>query len=253
MRWRVHCQSFYIIFEGCIRESQKPTGTSSKATLSPRPPRLTALASVQMETVAPILDMANDHPYLSAASVALGCAALMRLARGQRSDLPPGPKGYPIIGNLFDMPSTHAWEKFGEFGEKYGASHGSQLSHTFHFGKKCVHEFLHAGEITHLNVMGQVTIILNSSRAAVDLLDKRSATYSGRPVAMMCGEIIGWNRVLPLTQYGPRFREFRKNLSRFIGTRASTEKFAPLLERETAKFVARVLADPGSLARHIRK
>ena len=252
MRWRVYCQSFYIIFGGCIKGSQKPTETSSKATLPPRPPRLTALASVQMETVAPILDAANDHPYLSAVSVILGCAVLARFAR-RRSDLPPGPKGYPIIGNLFDVPSTHAWEKFGEFGEKYGTSHAPGYPAPSTLAKTCVHEFLHAGEITHLNVMGQVTIILNSSRAAVDLLDKRSATYSDRPVAMMCGEIIGWNRVLPLTQYGPRFREFRKNLSRFIGTRASTEKFAPLLERETAKFVARVLADPGSLARHIRK
>ena len=85
-------------------------------------PLLTALASVQMEAIAPILEVANDHPYLSAASVILGCAALMRLAQRGRSDLPPGPKGYPIVGNLFDVPSTHAWEKFSEFGEQYGAS-----------------------------------------------------------------------------------------------------------------------------------
>jgi cytochrome P450 len=96
-------------------------------------------------------------------------------------------------------------------------------------------------------------IILNSSKAAVDLLEKRSATYSNRPILMMCGEIVGWNRSLALTQYGPRFREFRKFMGRLIGTRASTEKFAPLVERETAKFVARVMADPGSLVHQIRK
>ena len=112
---------------------------------------------------------------------------------------------------------------------------------------------LHTGEITYLNVLGEKIIILNSSKAAVDLLDKRSATYSDRPVLVVCGEIIGWNRALPLTQYGPRFRELRKDFSRLIGSRASMEKFTPLLEKETAKFVARVIADPDSLARQIRK
>ena len=74
-----------------------------------------------MEKVAPILEAANDHPYISLASAVLGCAALIRLVRRRRYNLPPGPKGYPIIGNLFDMPPTHSWEKFGEFGKLYGA------------------------------------------------------------------------------------------------------------------------------------
>ncbi|KAF9647047.1 cytochrome P450 [Thelephora ganbajun] len=113
--------------------------------------------------------------------------------------------------------------------------------------------FIHTGEITYLNVLGQELIILNSSKVAVDLLDKRSAIYSDRPILMMGGEIVGWNRSLALTQYGPRFREFRKYMSRLVGTRASMEKFTPLQEKETAKFVARVMADPGSLVHQIRK
>ena len=109
------------------------------------------------------------------------------------------------------------------------------------------------GDVTYINALGQEMIILNSSKAAVDLLDKRSANYSFRPVIMMCGEIIGWNQSLALLQYGPRFREFRKYMSKLIGTRASVEKFAPLQEKEAAKLVARVMADPGSLPHQIRK
>ena len=46
------------------------------------------------------------------------------------------------------------------------------------------------------SVNGQKMIILSSSKGAVGLLDKRSATYSiRRPVGMMCGEIIRWKRV----------------------------------------------------------
>ena len=74
-----------------------------------------------MRTITPILEAASDHPYISLASVVLGFAALIPLIRRRRSDLPPGPKGYPVIGNLFDVPPTHVWEKFGEFGKQYGA------------------------------------------------------------------------------------------------------------------------------------
>ena len=109
------------------------------------------------------------------------------------------------------------------------------------------------GDVTYLDVMGQDMVILNSFKAAVDLLDKKSSIYSDRPVAMMCGEIIGWNKSLALTQYGPRFKEFRKYMSKAMGTRASVEKFAPLQEQETAKFVARVLVDPASFVQQIRK
>ena len=109
------------------------------------------------------------------------------------------------------------------------------------------------GHITHINVWGQDMIILNSSKAASDLLDKRSATYSNRPILTMGGTIVGWNQSMGLSQYGPRFREYRKFVNRFVGTRASMENLAPLQERETVKFLARVMADPGSLIRQTRK
>ena len=109
------------------------------------------------------------------------------------------------------------------------------------------------GEITYLNVLGRKMIILNSSKAAVDLLDKRSSIYSERWFSMLAGEIIGWKKILGFMPYGSQFREIRKYLNRSIGTRASMEKYAPLLEKETAKLVARVVADPGSLAQCIRK
>ena len=34
--------------------------------------------------------------------------------------LPPGPKGYPVIGNLFDFPINHQWLVYDEWTKKYG-------------------------------------------------------------------------------------------------------------------------------------
>ena len=36
--------------------------------------------------------------------------------------LPPGPRGLPFVGNVFDMPQTHNWLKVAEWKEKYGKS-----------------------------------------------------------------------------------------------------------------------------------
>jgi hypothetical protein len=40
--------------------------------------------------------------------------------RDQRP-FPPGPPGWPIIRNLFDLPISRQWETFGQWNEKYGA------------------------------------------------------------------------------------------------------------------------------------
>jgi hypothetical protein len=70
---------------------------------------------------------------------------------------------------------------------------------------------------------------------------------------MMGGEIVGWKNTLALTPYGTRFREYRKFIARIIGTRGSVKRFHPLEEKETQKFLARVLADPHNLSAHARK
>lgn len=48
------------------------------------------------------------------------CLLLAFLTKRQRYRLPPGPRGLPILGNIFNAPQEHEWRTFQEWGRKYG-------------------------------------------------------------------------------------------------------------------------------------
>ncbi|KAK7061420.1 cytochrome P450 [Favolaschia claudopus] len=109
------------------------------------------------------------------------------------------------------------------------------------------------GDICSATVLGQTMIIIGSAKVAVDLLDKRSAIYSDRPVCTMGGELVGWKNTLVLLPYGDRFRRYRRLFHNIIGSRSAIKLFLPVQEQETKRFLRRVLAKPGDLPQHIRK
>ncbi|TFK56140.1 cytochrome P450 [Heliocybe sulcata] len=140
---------------------------------------------------------------------------------------PPGPKALPLIGNVLDMPTEQEWKTFSKWGQVWG-------------------------DFMSLNVLGQTLIILNSSKLAIEMLDRKSSIYSDRPFLMMAGEIVGWKDTLALTPYGDRFRSIRKMFHGAIGTKSSIARYLPVEQRETAKFLKRVLNAPHAIADHIR-
>lgn len=53
--------------------------------------------------------------------VVLSVVVLIRVSKRRRSgSLPPGPKGWPLIGNVLDMPASHEWRTFAQWGERWG-------------------------------------------------------------------------------------------------------------------------------------
>ncbi|KIK66026.1 hypothetical protein GYMLUDRAFT_82433 [Collybiopsis luxurians FD-317 M1] len=83
--------------------------------------------------------------------------------------LPPGPKKLPIVENLFHIPNGgFLWHDYTEMCRQFDS------------------------DIIHLSALGNSIIVLNSQKAVSDLLEKRSAIYSGRPGTVMLGELMGW-------------------------------------------------------------
>ncbi|CAA7266298.1 unnamed protein product [Cyclocybe aegerita] len=165
---------------------------------------------------------------LDAALLALGFVLLNKMISKRTAPLPPGPRKLLLIGNLLNMPREREWLTFAEWGSKWG-------------------------DIVSASVLGRQIIILNSAKAAVEILDKKSAKYSERPVLELMGEIVGWKNALVLLQSGEHFRAQRKLFRQALGSTSSVAEFFPLLERETHKFLKRVRAQPDLLESLIHK
>ena len=52
--------------------------------------------------------------------VVVGCLAICFVQGARkRLSLPPGPKGLPFVGNMFDIPRKKAWLRYMEWAEHY--------------------------------------------------------------------------------------------------------------------------------------
>lgn len=56
-----------------------------------------------------------------------------------------------------------------------------------------------------------------------------------------------------MLQYNDRFRIYRKNMSRIIGSYRAVSQFNELQEAEVAHFLLNVLDSPDKLTEHIRQ
>jgi hypothetical protein len=49
------------------------------------------------------------------------------LKRHKRFPFPPGPKGWPLVGNFLDMPDVKEWETYFAWSQTYGELSNSNL------------------------------------------------------------------------------------------------------------------------------
>ncbi|KAH9483265.1 Cytochrome P450 monooxygenase 74 [Psilocybe cubensis] len=110
---------------------------------------------------------------------------LQHRKRSRNHPFPPGPEGYPIIGNVLSLFQGERWKIFSDYKKQYG-------------------------DLVRLHGFGTDLIALNSLDAIDDLLGKRGHIYSHRPTFTVVGEMMGLDQSTPLQSYGPDWRMHRK-------------------------------------------
>jgi hypothetical protein len=99
-----------------------------------------------------------------------------RLSRRAFRNLPPGPKGLPIVGDVLHI-TDHDWLASPRRKDEYGG-------------------------MMYVSALGRGVLVINSQRVVVDLLEKRSNIYSDRPKFISAGDILTRNLDLAMTPFG---------------------------------------------------
>ncbi|KAF5387480.1 hypothetical protein D9757_007797 [Collybiopsis confluens] len=136
----------------------------------------------------------------------------------------PGPPGRPLLGNLLDIPKSNASENYLKLRAKYG-------------------------DILHLSVFKQDIVVLNSQKAAMDILGGKADTSAGRPVLTMASELAGYGRFLALHQHTDRHRLGRTYLHGAIGPQHARE-YASSQEEQVVRFLRKLLNEPEDFEEH---
>ncbi|THH17276.1 hypothetical protein EW146_g3521 [Bondarzewia mesenterica] len=157
------------------------------------------------------------------AAVAVLSIALLGILtrRARRPPLPPGPKsswfglGQPV------MPKLHPWRTYAKWRNLYG-------------------------DIIYMRAFGKSVMVLNSTKVADDLLDKRGAIYSSRPATVMLNDVAGWKWALGGIPYGDSWRKHRGLFLKHFHARASP-RYEPIQIREATRSSATCFGAPRTI------
>ncbi|KAG7451643.1 cytochrome P450, partial [Guyanagaster necrorhizus] len=134
--------------------------------------------------------------------------------------------GEPILGHLRVIPVGNPELQYREWSRQYG-------------------------DVLSFHILGQPIIVLNSVKAAIDLLDKRGSNYCDRP-AFHLFEEMGWEGTLTFLRWGPRFQRNRKLIQSSF-TKRQIVKYQELQTREARVLVRNLIQSPEEYDRLIRR
>lgn len=101
-----------------------------------------------------------------ALAVLLALYLARKLSQRSQLPLPPGPKPWPLVGNIADFPPAGEpeWKHWLKFKEQYGP-------------------------VCSLTVLGQTIIIIHDREIIYELFEKKALSYSARPFATFASDM----------------------------------------------------------------
>jgi cytochrome P450 len=127
-------------------------------------------------------------------------------------------QGYPLVGNLPQVPSKHSWLQFLQWGKQYGL-------------------------LYRLNLAGTTHVIVCSEKVANDLCRERGNIYSDRPHFPMATKLLSNDFRPLLLPYGDTWRAFRK-FTHGVANSAAAATYEPVQEEEALRLVHDLLQEP---------
>ncbi|KAM5536785.1 hypothetical protein V8D89_009503 [Ganoderma adspersum] len=143
-------------------------------------------------------------------------ALFVTVKEGRTRDLtlPPGPKGWPLIGNMLNMPASQPWLAYRKLAAEYG-------------------------DIIFFRVLGQPMLVLGNAALVSEFFEKRSANT------------VGQDKNYGVMPYGQRWRQHRRLFWQHFNIRAISV-YQQAQTETTRKFLLKLLQDPSQLVEHIR-
>ncbi|CAA7263055.1 unnamed protein product [Cyclocybe aegerita] len=148
------------------------------------------------------------------------------IRRRRQGPYPPGPKGWPIIGNWYDVPIEQPGRTYLDWGKPYNS------------------------DMVHTEVFGQHTVVVNSREIADELLEKRARNTSGRQY-MPITHLLDWDYNIALMSYSDEWRKHRKACQQHLN-RDAARLFQPIQIQKTHEMLLGLLHSPENFEAHSR-
>ncbi|KAH7920542.1 cytochrome P450 [Leucogyrophana mollusca] len=128
--------------------------------------------------------------------------------------LPPGPRGLPLIGNVFDIDPVRPWLTYNVWAERYG-------------------------DIVYSSILGQQFIVISSVKIARALFEQRSSIYSDRMNSTLY-KLFGANFITGFLGYTDEWRLHQKLFHSTLHPKA-TEKYEDMYMEGARELVVGLL------------